>query len=624
MCAGNAESFLCSFGYAMLKTKLSLIFFTALLCLPAALYYARFYATGYGEATLFIQGSFYVAALCHAQCYFLLGALLFILLPQLPWELSWSRAQLIWRATVVFLLLLALAVDAHVFLLYRFHISWAMLDLFFNAGNEVISFSAGTWRSIALEAAVLLLYAVIVALAATALSLFKVKLRFMLLVWLLGLLYCNVLSIVGNARAITPLMEFNYRLPLYHPLTMNGQLSRWGLLSEDELARRGVRMKTGGLFSYPRHPLTYAPVQTEPYNVLLLVVDALRADMLTPEIMPHTWAYAQEHQRFTEHFSAGNATRAGIFTLFYGIPPSYWNVARSSGTQAALVSAALSRGYRLGTFTAATLTRPEFNETVFAGVTGLRMGSRGNNALERDQDAIADFKTFAAENTDKPFFAFVFLDAVHSSERDPQGPLPFAPEPPDLNYLALDESSDPAPYLNLYKNSAYQMDARIHELLLHLEEQGLLSRTVVIITADHGQEFNDNGLNFWGHNGNFTAAQLKVPLVVAWPGRGAGVQSERSVSYDVSTTLMEDLFSVQNQPSDYTVGQNLFALKPRNFFLAGDYLQNAVVQKDRIVVIDEMGLLRFKDPSYHDSSETRRTPELMEALLQMKEFMSGE
>jgi hypothetical protein len=47
-----------------------------------------------------------------------------------------------------------------------------------------------------------------------------------------------------------------------------------------------------------------------------------------------------------------------------------------------------------------------------------------------------------------------------------------------------------------------------------LDKYDIDDNTIVIITADHGQEFNENKLNFWGHNGNFTKYQTQVPLII--------------------------------------------------------------------------------------------------------------
>ena len=85
--------------------------------------------------------------------------------------------------------------------------------------------------------------------------------------------------------------------------------------------------------------------------------------------------------------------------------------------------------------------------------------------------------------------------------------------------MELNNSFDPAPYLALYKNAVRYTDDLIQEVLDYLNSKNLLGNTIVVISSDHGDEFNDNKLNFWGHGGNFTDAQIKVPLVIHWPGK---------------------------------------------------------------------------------------------------------
>lgn len=75
--------------------------------------------------------------------------------------------------------------------------------------------------------------------------------------------------------------------------------------------------------------------------------------MVTPENMPQLSAFArtQDTSVFTNHHSGGNATRTGIFSVFYGLPGPYWFPALSSGTPSALITALQKRHYAIGTFT---------------------------------------------------------------------------------------------------------------------------------------------------------------------------------------------------------------------------------------------------------------------------------
>jgi arylsulfatase A-like enzyme len=83
--------------------------------------------------------------------------------------------------------------------------------------------------------------------------------------------------------------------------------------------------------------------------------------------------------------------------------------------------------------------------------------------------------------------------------------------------------ADVAQIRNLYYAGAAHNDRMIAAVLAELEAQGVLENTLVIVTADHGEELGDHGV--WEHN-HMYETNLRVPFVVAWPAklpRGARV-----------------------------------------------------------------------------------------------------
>lgn len=636
----------------MLKKNLSCTLWLGLLNLPLALYFASAYAPPVESSPWFVLGAFTCAAVGLFFIYFALATLILIF-PAFCTKKPLGVGRYLYATLIITLLHIVLATDAQVFALYRFHLSYAMLDLFINGGGEIISLSADTWLSIGLQILVIVGYALVTVGLARFLS-HHVRARFLVFIALFMYVLANLVHAYAAARQVLPIMEIQNRLPLYRPLTMNSLLTRIGLISPEELANRHVSI-SNGIFDYPKADLSYAAIPvpegagagwgyvpdaaviaqagpapaaiagSAPYNVLILTVDALRADMISPEIMPYTAAFAQNAWQYTNHYSASNSTRGGIFGLFYGLPPSYWQFALNSGIPSVVTTAVQHRGYQYGIFTSATLVRPEFNATVFAGVPNLRLGSDGaGDVISRDNDAIADFEAFLQGlETDDSFFSFIFLDNVHSYAT-PVGTEPvFTPVPASINHMELNKDTDPQPIRNLYMNAAHYADQNVQRILEMLEASGRLERTIVIITSDHGEEFNDNGDNYWGHNSNFTDTQIKIPFIMKWPYQEPRVITTVTSAYDVTATLLPRVFGVLNPRSDYTVGQDLFAPHDREYVLAGSYLENAIVESDRIVLIDNLGMLRFKDKRYQDSTDTTRDGFILDAIKQMSYFMQG-
>ena len=79
----------------------------------------------------------------------------------------------------------------------------------------------------------------------------------------------------------------------------------------------------------------------------------------------------------------------------------------------------------------------------------------------------------------------------------------------------------------------------------------------MVITSDHGQEFNDNGGNYWGHGSNYTRYQTGYRCCCTRL-RCAGVHWHRTTHFDVLPTLMRDHLGCTTPFPSYSVGRSLF------------------------------------------------------------------
>ena len=107
---------------------------------------------------------------------------------------------------------------------------------------------------------------------------------------------------------------------------------------------------------------------TEALNLLLIVADSMRGSVLTPELAPNISRFARERGiDFRNHFSGGNSSRMGMFSLFYGLPPAYWSSFSSLQRPSVLIDEVQARGYQLGLLSSATMYRPVvLDRTAFA------------------------------------------------------------------------------------------------------------------------------------------------------------------------------------------------------------------------------------------------------------------
>ena len=127
------------------------------------------------------------------------------------------------------------------------------------------------------------------------------------------------------------------------------------------------------------------------------------------------------------------------------------------------------------------------------------------------------------------------------------------------------------------------------EDLALLKKRHLLDNTLVLITADHGNEFNDNHQGYWGHASNFTRYQTQIPLIIHWPGQKPLLIKHMTSHYDVIPTLLNRIFGLQNPTNDYSIGQSLFNEKAPAFLLIHSYTNLGLVNGKKIITIFPSG-----------------------------------
>lgn len=517
---------------------------------------------------------------------FFIGNFFLQLLLVLPLSRFSSKVGHVVVFVLTFVLLVALVTDTFVYQQYHFHINWAMVDLALVGGREVFSFSTGMMMKIAFLVVCLAVVSLILIWASKKLT---TKAVWPCVGILAGYLVVNAVSAYSVSQNVKPVTVLAERIPLYYPVRANTFLSKFGLVAVGE-EKLSLSQKVGS-FHYPLNELSLG--KGKDLNVLILAIDSLRADVVDAKTMPNLTKLQNQALVFQEHYSAGNATRAGVFGLFYGLPPFYWQSALSTNVPSSMVTGFQKVGYEITAFATATLLRPEFYATVFSSVRPLRMGSdTGETVAERDRDSVDDFeKRLEQRDINKKFMSFMFLDSVHSLDFPEDLDVPYDDYWQEVDRLKLSPDFDPREYFNRYKNAAYWQDVLIGRVLKILEKNDRLKDTIVIVTSDHGEEFNDSKLNYWGHNGNFSDAQIKIPLVIAWPGMPAQQITHRTTAYDVGATLLKRVLAVRNPIEDFSVGKDLFEAKGREVFFVGSYNEDAIVAGDEVLLVKMSGAL---------------------------------
>jgi arylsulfatase A-like enzyme len=90
-----------------------------------------------------------------------------------------------------------------------------------------------------------------------------------------------------------------------------------------------------------------------------------------------------------------------------------------------------------------------------------------------------------------------------------------------------------------YDTGVRYADDHIGRLLNTLADQGVLDETVIIISADHGENLGE--LNIYGDHQTADQFTCRVPLIVKWPGitSAGGVDSALHYQFDFAATMIE-------------------------------------------------------------------------------------
>ena len=297
-------------------------------------------------------------------------------------------------------------------------------------------------------------------------------------------------------------------------------------------------------------------------GVVLITVDSLRADALGPTAAPTLTELADRAATFERCFAAGNWTpfafpsilgsapvfddsdgvglgegpalaeqlsRAGVTTAGFnaanGFLTGHWGYGRGFGR----FEPFLDDSKRL----AAHPTVKGWAQLATAPFRRAVGRLRGSDRPAVDVSHLRDVEGRAAaflRSVEGPFFLWVHYMDTHT---------PYVPAPRHLRAVGtpgvgllerlrahlhtglgrgIDDDTLGA-LRSLYRGAVHQVDASVGRLLETLEETGLGDSTAVVVTGDHGEEFQDHG--HLAHYPKLYDELVRVPLLVDLPGAGA-------------------------------------------------------------------------------------------------------
>ena len=310
-------------------------------------------------------------------------------------------------------------------------------------------------------------------------------------------------------------------------------VAAWFLLGRGGAPRSEAEARAAALLLRPR---------PDSLNVLVITLDTTRADRLpcygfSGVKTPHIDSLARDGVVFDRASATAPLTLPSHSSIFTGLIPPHHGVRDNGGyfldpSKTTLAARLRGAGYATGAFVGAWVLESKwglaegfdvysdkFDLSKFKVLSLGTVQKPGNEVMD---EALAWLSTVKS----KKFFSWIHL-------YDPHTPY----EPPE-------------PYASRYRTEPYLgeiafVDEQVGRLLEFLRQDGLLEKTLVVLTADHGESLGEHEEPT--HSLFVYEATIRVPLIIRTPWGLKGRSSTRVSSVDILPTIL-DLTGLPPQP----------------------------------------------------------------------------
>ncbi len=290
-------------------------------------------------------------------------------------------------------------------------------------------------------------------------------------------------------------------------------------------------------------------------NVVLIIVDTLAVDFLDAYNIDRATssnidALAKSGTTFERAYSPSSWTKPSVSSIFTGVMPTVHGVRTINDVLPSefntLAERLKEREFKTAGFVSHTLISPalgyaqgfdQYDTIPFKGnvhnvISSEKVTDMGVSWLK---DSLKD----SAKGDKPPFFIFLHYFDPHNNYKHHEkfdrtswykGELTPGIDIRQLRKKSSTFTNDDIRYLRgLYEEEIAHTDHEIGRFLKTLNELGLTDETLIILTADHGEELMDRG--FIGHSRTLYDELIRVPLIFSLPGK---IKSQR-ISEPVGT-----------------------------------------------------------------------------------------
>ncbi|MEE9263173.1 MAG: sulfatase [Vicinamibacteria bacterium] len=294
--------------------------------------------------------------------------------------------------------------------------------------------------------------------------------------------------------------------------------------------------------------LASSTAENEKPNLVLISIDCLRADHVGAygyqrNTTPRIDALAKDGVVFETAVSVSSWTLPTHMAMLTGLPPSIHGATRQSKLASSvpyLPELLAQSGYRVD----GVVSVPHLSQHF-----GFERGFHSylfsfDPGAERLVDAALDV---VRRGEGQAQFLFLHLLDVHWPYAAPEDfRTRFGERPSDISDLLSKVLNDEPPrnqeeinqVINLYDGELAYVDRELGRFFDGLKAAKLYERSLIILTADHGEAFYEHG--HWKHTQTLYEEMIRVPLIVKWPRESPTGHVKSLVSQiDVFPTVLE-------------------------------------------------------------------------------------
>jgi len=347
--------------------------------------------------------------------------------------------------------------------------------------------------------------------------------------------------------------------------------SIWKTIVERQTGQKAFDVNLG-LFSPPEGVGSYrvtfysgeadfkgvVPALEKKPDVFIFMLESTRADAIRPDVAPFLSRFRDDECQFLgKTWSGSNATHLSWFSFFHSRVPVFWREALESIPDRATFAGAIplqqlkQAGYEIEVRAVCDLAYKDFGLSNFGSGTNLAevVVQANDDNLPFSNFGIAERERLCFEYVREAVLArpqgggfyYTALDSPHynyywHSDFKP----PFAEYDEDTRFPLNPTEEEVQRVVNRYWNAVAWADSEIEKFCDFLKREGRYDESIIIVTGDHGEEFQEQGS--WFHCSSIKPEQTGVPLLIKWPkSMGRGPVHSNASHLDVMPSLMHAL-----------------------------------------------------------------------------------